>query len=196
MGRKFDIITIGMMIALIIILFVVVFNYYTHSRDDKPLNDVSNIIDTDIKLQDIEESGEILKNNPVTTQSEEILKNNPAIMQSGEIIKNNPVTIQSGEDSDNNSNDNKKETNISGKIEKKESGDIENPNGVIDGVYTVSDSSVIMTSNDNIFDKEKKEVLQELDQTLMELLDVIDNVKTVDVTLLEEDGNEVQKWKR
>ena len=51
---------------------------------------------------------------------------------------------------------------------------------------------MIITSNDNVSDKEKKEVLKELDETLMDLLDVIETVKTVDESRLPTDGNEVQ----
>ena len=50
---------------------------------------------------------------------------------------------------------------------------------------------MIITSNENISDKEKKEVLQELDQTLMDLLDIVDKVQIVDESRLEE-GIEVQ----
>lgn len=52
---------------------------------------------------------------------------------------------------------------------------------------------LIITSDSNISSKEKKEVLKELDQTLMELLEVVDSVKTVDETRLTPDESEVQQ---
>ncbi len=55
-----------------------------------------------------------------------------------------------------------------------------------------SENQVVMTSNGNISDREKKEVLKELDQTLMELLDVVDKVQIVDETRLEATESEVQ----
>ena len=52
---------------------------------------------------------------------------------------------------------------------------------------------VIMTSENEISNKEKKEVLTELDKTLMELLDVVDKVQIVDETRLIIDDSEVQQ---
>ncbi len=70
--------------------------------------------------------------------------------------------------------------------------------GVIDVIYneetktpTKSDEKLIITSDENISDKEKKQVLHELDQTLMDLLDVVDKVQTVDESRLGEES-EVQ----
>ena len=70
--------------------------------------------------------------------------------------------------------------------------------GVIDVIYNEEpkspakqDEKLIITSDENISDKEKKEVLHELDQTLMDLLDVVDKVQTVDESRLGE-GSEVQ----
>lgn len=70
--------------------------------------------------------------------------------------------------------------------------------GVIDVIYNEepktpakSDDKLIITSDENISDKEKKQVLHELDQTLMDLLDVVDKVQTVDESRLGEES-EVQ----
>lgn len=70
--------------------------------------------------------------------------------------------------------------------------------GVIDVIYNDEpkapakpDDKLIITSDENISDKEKKEVLHELDQTLMDLLDVVDKVQTVDESRLGEES-EVQ----
>ena len=70
--------------------------------------------------------------------------------------------------------------------------------GVIDVIYNEdpktpakTDDKLIITSDENISDKEKKQVLHELDQTLMDLLDVVDKVQTVDESRLGEES-EVQ----
>lgn len=72
--------------------------------------------------------------------------------------------------------------------------------GVIDVLYNdepktpaKSEEKLIITSDENISDKEKKQVLHELDQTLMDLLDVVDKVQTVDESRLGEES-EVQPW--
>lgn len=54
-------------------------------------------------------------------------------------------------------------------------------------------SQVIITSEDTMTNKEKREILTELDNTLMELLDVVDKVQTVDETRLITDESEVQR---
>lgn len=54
-------------------------------------------------------------------------------------------------------------------------------------------SSVIITSEDTMTNKEKREILTELDNTLMELLDVVNKVETVDESRLIIDESEVQK---
>ena len=52
---------------------------------------------------------------------------------------------------------------------------------------------VIITSEDTMTNKEKREILTELDNTLMELLDVVDKVQTVDETRLVTTESEVQE---
>lgn len=54
-------------------------------------------------------------------------------------------------------------------------------------------SGVIISSDGSMTNKEKREILTELDNTLMELLDVVDKVQTVDETRLITDESEVQK---
>ena len=56
----------------------------------------------------------------------------------------------------------------------------------------MTSSPVIMTSENEISSKEKREILNELDQTLMELLEVVDKVQTVDESRLPTDS-EVQE---
>ena len=52
---------------------------------------------------------------------------------------------------------------------------------------------VIITSEDTMTNKEKREILTQLDNTLMELLDVVDKVQTVDESRLITEEGEVQK---
>ena len=58
-----------------------------------------------------------------------------------------------------------------------------------------NDSPLIMTSENEISSKEKREILTELDKTLMDLLEVVDRVQIVDETRLVTDDSEVQEWK-
>lgn len=51
---------------------------------------------------------------------------------------------------------------------------------------------IIITSSEQTSNKEKQEVLTEIDKTLMELLKVVDKVQTVDETRLGIDESEVQ----
>lgn len=54
-------------------------------------------------------------------------------------------------------------------------------------------SQVIITSEDTMTNKEKREILTELDNTLMELLDAVDKVQTVDESRLNTEESGVQK---
>lgn len=55
-----------------------------------------------------------------------------------------------------------------------------------------ADNPVIMTSENETSSKEKREILTELDKTLMELLDVVEKVQTIDESRLIIDNSEVQ----
>ena len=55
------------------------------------------------------------------------------------------------------------------------------------------DNTIIITSEDIMTNKEKRQILTELDKALLELLDVVDKVQTVDETRLVTSGSEVQK---
>lgn len=55
------------------------------------------------------------------------------------------------------------------------------------------DKAVIITSEDTMTNKEKREILTELDNTLMDLLDVVDKVQTVDESRLVTEEGEVQE---
>lgn len=90
--------------------------------------------------------------------------------------KNNIFTT-SGEKSDINSGDNTSGETYSSVIP--DSKDLDKP--------------VIITSEDTMTNKEKRQILTELDNTLMELLDVVDKVQPVDETRLITDESEVQE---
>lgn len=90
--------------------------------------------------------------------------------------KNNIFTT-SGEKSDINSGDNTSGETYSSIIP--DSKDLDKP--------------VIITSEDTMTNKEKRQILTELDNTLMELLDVVDKVQPVDETRLITDESEVQE---
>lgn len=55
------------------------------------------------------------------------------------------------------------------------------------------DTAVIITSEDTMTNKEKREILTELDNALMDLLDVVDKVQVVDESRLVTDDGEVQE---
>lgn len=54
-------------------------------------------------------------------------------------------------------------------------------------------SQVIISSEDTMTNKQKREILTELDNTLMELLDVVDKVQVIDETRLLSNESEVQE---
>ena len=54
-------------------------------------------------------------------------------------------------------------------------------------------SQVIITSEGSISNKEKRQILNELDDTLMDLLDAVDKVQTVDESRLITEEGEVQR---
>lgn len=104
---------------------------------------------------------------------------------SGEVITN--ATVVSGEIVDMNSGEfvynnsgEEEETIIKNNVPEKEN----TPD---------NDTAVIITSEDTMTNKEKREILTELDNTLMELLDVVDKVQTVDESRLITDEGEVQE---
>lgn len=86
--------------------------------------------------------------------------------------------------------------NFSGEVYSGESGeisgeDIKRPDDLVPNKK--SDSPVIISSESTMTNKEKREILTELDSTLKELLDVVDKVQTVDETRLTTDESEVQE---
>lgn len=88
----------------------------------------------------------------------------------------------------------KNESSGDEKIDIEESEDvIQNQNAASSGDIAKDAPTVIMTSENEISSKEKKQILTELDKTLMELLDVVEKVQTVDETRLIVDDSEVQE---
>ena len=169
MNKKFDTISMILIILLTFVLIGFIFNYFTKSDSDElsPTISSSSIIDADV-VENMSGSTTVIISTPVVDGektpegSQEIISQE---ISSGDITD---VTISSGD-------------------------------GIIKDVYTKPPEStskevtpVIITSNDNISDKEKKEVLKELDETLMDLLDVIENVQTVDESRLPSEESEVQ----
>ena len=171
MNKKFDIISMILIVALTIILIAFVFNYFTKSNETTPTN-------TDIPFENIH------VDVPTVSGSNPFVSSTP--VDSEKIVEDKHII------NENSSGD-------AEKIENHDSG--ENNQGIIDNIKdneseptsTTKDTNpLIITSNDNVSDKEKKEVLKELDETLMDLLDVIETVKTVDESRLPTDGSEVQ----
>ncbi len=161
MNQKFNIISIILMALLVILLFFVMINYY-FKTDTTSSESPLNMSGTDVIIT----SGD----------SEAIMSNYVGKTVSGE--KTPIISSNSGEEE--NSGD-----GVIDVIYNEE----KNPDSVVN--VPQKDGQVIITSNENISDKEKKEVLQELDQTLMDLLDIVDKVQIVDESRLEE-GIEVQ----
>lgn len=165
MNKKFDIISMILIIVLTFVLVAFIFNYFTSSDSDEfsPVSSNSTIIGSDV-VENMSGSNTLIISTPV-------VENEKPPENTSEIIKQDS---NSGE-------------------QVLASGD-----GIIQDVYTKPPETskevtpVIITSNDNISDKEKKEVLKELDETLMDLLDVIETVQTVDESRLPSEESEVQ----
>lgn len=175
MNKKFDIISMILIVALTIILIAFVFNYFTKSNETTPVDMNISFENVNLEVPTVSGSNPFVSSTPIDSEK---------VVEDKHIID----TEVSGE-SKNTEN-----------IENQESG--ENNQGIIDNIKVNDASSVnqppkdvnplIITSNDNVSDKEKKEVLKELDETLMDLLDVIETVKIVDESRLPTDGSEVQ----
>ena len=168
MNKKFDTISMVLIIVLTFILVGFIFNYFTKSDSDELSPTISNssIIGSDV-VENISDSNTLIISTPVV-DGEKTQENAQEIGNQENISGDVDITASSGE-------------------------------GIIKDVYAKPPEStskevtpVIITSNDNISDKEKKEVLKELDETLMDLLDVIENVQTVDESRLPSEESEVQ----
>ena len=153
MNKKINLIINILIITLIVALVFVMMRYYTGTPSSIP---------TDIK---------VIEDDIINSSNEEsIITNNVEQKEnSGETIINinasGEIQLNSGEISE--------DTNIEEIPENETIIDAKEPSKEID-------KPVIITSENEISNKEKKEVLTELDKTLMELLDVVDKVQTVD----------------
>ena len=170
MSRKFDVISILLMIILILMLFMVIFKYFTSSSE------LISDLDSSITLQmsdDIVYSGD---------QNSVIISNIYESGNSKDSVTGSIINI----------NDNKEE--LPEQIIQEDSGDKDSNNSNEKEPNSKSEqTTLILTSADDISSKEKKEVLKELDQTLRELFDVIDSVQPIDETRLITDEGEVQE---
>lgn len=176
MSKKFNIISFVLIVILIVILIMVMFNYFTREN-------VVNIVDRnshsgDMNITHIIPSGnndtDVSKDNFTNISGESIInidESGDIYLESGDIkSESGDVNLESGDNSDD-----VKQVTIPTQITNNGS------------------TSVIISSNDEISNKEKKQVLKELDQTLMELLDVVDKVQTVDESRLTNEESEGQK---
>ena len=138
MNKKFDIISMILIVALTIILIAFVFNYFTKSNETTPINNDISFENVNVDVPTVSGSNPFVSSTPVDSEK---------IVEDKHII----------------------DTAVSGEIENlenQESG--ENNQGIIDNIKendvpTASQppkdvNPLIITSNDNVSDKEKKEV--------------------------------------
>lgn len=164
MNKKFDIITMVLMTVLVVILIMVMFNYFTRENDFLAQNSNSHL-----ELIHTIPSGDLIPDKI------DIIDRESGDMPSGDEVSGDDI-IASGDEDNQSQVIQPSGNNITS------GNDNKNPT-----------TPVIMTSDDEISNKEKKEILKELDQTLMELLDVVDKVQTVDESRLTDEESEVQK---
>lgn len=168
MNKNFNIIINTLIIALIVALVYVMMNYYAGTPSTIPTN--IDVIHEDILPNNNEET--IISNNTKQNENENDAIIN--IVDSGEKEENSGDT--SGDTKEENTSI--PETN-NDKPQKEETPPKDNP--------------VIITSENETSSKEKREILTQLDKTLMELLEVVDKVQTVDESRLIIDDSEVQQ---
>ena len=173
MSRKFDIISIFLMVVLMIILFFVIFGYFNGSSI-LTSTDGSDIQNTNI-IGSGEDNSSIISNNYKNNEESPII---PIINPDSTREPVNDI-VESGE------------TENSGELSQGGDGVTGTKNS--NTVPSSTSNPLILSSDSNISSREKKEILNELDQTLMELLEVVDSVKTVDETRLITDESGVQQ---
>ncbi len=164
MGAKFKIVSTILMFILIAMLFGILINYYNEPVEIQNNSLVNSYANTNLKL-------------PV----ESVINEN----ESGDVLSGD---IESGEQyiksGDNNFNE---VSSGESEIEKV----IAESNPVISSQPPTT--PIIISSESTMTDEEKKEILTDLDNTLKELLEVVDKVQTVDETrLITEQEGEVQ----
>lgn len=168
MNKKLNLFINISIILLIVALIVVMINYYTDTSVVPTYNHNSG------EYEEMEINGDIKVDKEDTTN--EIIK-----IDSGEINDNELVDLDSSGDIE---------------IDELISGDSDTDDKILDQIQIKEDkigSPVIMTSENDISSKEKREILSDLDKTLMELLEVVDRVQAIDETRLITDDSEVQK---
>ena len=171
MSKKFDIISIFLIIALVIILFFVIFSYFSGSSI--LMNTSNNNVSTTNNISSGENNNSsIISDNYIRSDDSKIDLNTNTVetIIEGENVIVDVINPNSGEEVGNSNS-----TQIDSSEPKKS-----------------TSTPLILSSDSNISNNEKKEVLKELDQTLMELLEVVDSVQTVDETRLIKDESEVQ----
>lgn len=167
MSKKFDIISIVLLVILIGILFLVVYNYFNSSNTASFSNSPLNMSSTD----EIIYSGDVAN---VIASSKNVNNENS---NSGDvkIINEKDSGEQTIIDKETTSGDNESF---------EENNNPPSSNATQFASIPSNDDTLLITSNEEISNSEKKEILKELDQTLMDLLDVVDKVQTVDETRL------------
>lgn len=164
MNKKFNLIINTLIILLIIALIMVMMNYYADT-DIIP----TFIYNSGDDVGHMNTSGDLHKEEfepKIDENVQEERKESGETVTSGEMIENIIDTLKSGDGAEK-----PKETDMSPK----------------------KDSPLIMTSENEISNKEKREILTELDKTLMDLLEVVDKVQIVDEDRLIKDDSEVQE---
>ena len=168
MNKKLNLFINISIILLIVALIVVMINYYTDTSVVPTYNRNSG------EHEEMEISGDIKIDEKIMSETNELIKED-----SGEINNNESV-----------------DSSLDIEIDELLSGDSCGDDKILDQIQINEDkfeSPVIMTSENDISSKEKKEILSDLDKTLMELLEVVDRVQAIDETRLITDDSEVQK---
>lgn len=180
MSQKFNVISIVLIVILVVILGIVIFNYFgnndnSFSANSNPPFGMENTENnySEEKLITITNSGRRPDNDSKETVT--------SVSSGEQVMTTSSETIGEVSGEYVNSNIDTNDTL------KNDENQIQTPSA------SRTDHQVIITSTGDISNSEKKEVLDELDQTLMELFEVVDMVETVDETRLptgESGGNQ------
>ena len=177
MKLNFKTVSTFLILVLTITLVIFLISYYnTPIRVVSPVSDVvSNHQDNPKKIK---QTGSGEKNGfPELTQVNNA-DSEPLITQSGEISS----SVSKEREDIINTKEGEKQPEIE-KVPEPETTKVEDNQAT---------SQVIISSEDTMTNKEKREILTELDNTLMELLDVVDQVQQIDETRLITGESEVQ----
>jgi hypothetical protein len=169
MNKKLNLFINISIILLIVALIVVMINCYTDTSVVPTYNHNSG------ENEEMELSGDTKIDEEIISETNEIIKIDSE--------KNNNELVNL-------------DSNLDMKNDELISGDLSGGDKILDQIQINEEkieSPVIMTSENDISSKEKKEILSDLDKTLMELLEVVDRVQAIDETRLITDDSEVQK---